>query len=94
MCLVRVPEHRSAGDDALKLLARFGMVGIASTILYAALVTAFIGTARCHPIQPSLGAYAAATLYSYLAYRSLTFVSGPSHRTEAPRFPAILDALR
>ncbi|WP_365937632.1 GtrA family protein [Mesorhizobium sp.] len=70
------------------------MVGIAATILYAALVTPFIETARCHPIQPSLGAYAAATLYSYLAYRSLTFVSGPSHLTEAPRFPAILDALR
>lgn len=53
---MRVPEHRSAADDALKLLARFGMVGIAATILYAALVTPFIETARCHPIQPSLGA--------------------------------------
>ncbi|WP_164893037.1 GtrA family protein [Mesorhizobium sp. M7A.F.Ca.US.010.02.1.1] len=87
MCLVRVPEHRSAGDDTLKL-ARFGLVGIAATILYAALAAAFSKSERLGftPIQASLGAYAAATLFSYLAHKYLTFVSGRSHRTEVPRF--------
>ncbi|MBZ9887238.1 GtrA family protein [Mesorhizobium ciceri] len=83
-----MPEHLSPGDDALTLLARFGMVGISATILYAALVAAFSKSQLLGftPIQASLGAYAAATLFSYLAHKYLTFVSGRSHRTAAPRF--------
>lgn len=88
MRVVRMHEHRPAGDDALKLLARFGLVGIAATLLYAALVAVFSKSEwlGLTPIHASLGAYAAATLFSYLAHKSVTFVSGRSHRTEAPRF--------
>ncbi|MER8857010.1 GtrA family protein [Mesorhizobium sp. M0757] len=88
MRVVGVSEHRSAGGGALKLLARFGLVGIAATILYAALATAFVKSERFgfSPVRASLAAYAAAALFSYLAHRSVTFMSRGSHRSEAPRF--------
>ncbi|RJT26025.1 GtrA family protein [Mesorhizobium waimense] len=81
-------EDRSDGGRALKLLTRFGLVGIAATILYAALAAAFAKSERLGftPIQASLAAYAAAALFSYLAHKSVTFVSGRPHQTEAPRF--------
>ncbi|RJT41343.1 GtrA family protein [Mesorhizobium waimense] len=87
MRVVRMSKHRSAGGG-LKLLARFGFVGIAATILYAALAAAFTKSERIGftPIQASLAAYATATLFSYLAHKSVTFVSGGSHQSEAPRF--------
>jgi putative flippase GtrA len=85
---VRVSEDRSIAGFGLKLLARFGLVGIAATILYAALATALLEWDRIGftPVQASLGAYAAAALFSYLAHKSVTFMSGGSHRTEGPRF--------
>jgi putative flippase GtrA len=88
MRVVPMSEHRSAAGAGLKLLARFGLVGIAATILYAALAAAFAKWERIGftPIQASLVAYAAAALFSYLAHKSVTFVSGGSHRSEAPRF--------
>jgi putative flippase GtrA len=68
-----------------KLLMRFGLVGIAATALYAALavVSMRIGLPT---VQASLAAYAAAALFSYLAHKSVTFMSLGRHRTEAPRF--------
>ncbi|MER8974201.1 MULTISPECIES: GtrA family protein [unclassified Mesorhizobium] len=64
------------------------MVGIAATVLYAALAAAFAKSERIGftPVQASLAAYAAAALFSYLAHKSVTFVSSGSHRSEAPRF--------
>jgi putative flippase GtrA len=64
---------------------RFGLVGIAATALYAALAIVFmrIGLAT---VQASLAAYAGAALFSYLAHKSVTFMSLGRHRTEAPRF--------
>jgi len=87
MRVVGVSEHRSAGG-ALELLARFGLVGIAATILYAALAAAFVKSEwfGFSPIRASLAAYAAAALFSYLAHRSVTFMSRGSHRSGAPRF--------
>ncbi|RWN52851.1 MAG: GtrA family protein [Mesorhizobium sp.] len=88
MRAARMSEDRSTARTGLKLLARFGLVGIAATILYAALAAAFAKWERIgfSPIQASLAAYAAAALFSYLAHKSVTFVSGGSHRSEAPRF--------
>jgi putative flippase GtrA len=88
MRVARLSKHRAIRGSALKLLARFGLVGIAATILYAALVAVFTKSERIGltPIQASLAAYAAATLFSYLAHKYVTFVSGGSHQTEAPRF--------
>ena len=64
---------------------RFGLVGIAATTLYAALAIVFmrVGLAT---VQASLAAYAATALFSYLAHKSVTFMSLGRHRTEAPRF--------
>ncbi|ESY72252.1 polysaccharide synthesis protein GtrA [Mesorhizobium sp. LNHC252B00] len=78
---------RTAGT-VLKLLARFGLVGVAATILYAALADVFVKSERFgfSPVQASLAAYAAAALFSYLAHRSVTFMSRGLHRSEAPRF--------
>ncbi|OWK22002.1 GtrA family protein [Mesorhizobium amorphae] len=88
MRVVRLSEHRPVRGGALRLLARFGLVGIAATILYAALVAILTKSERIGftPIQASLAAYAAATLFSYLAHKSVTFVSGGPHQSEAPRF--------
>ncbi|WP_367117795.1 GtrA family protein, partial [Mesorhizobium sp.] len=38
------------------------------------------------PVQASLAAYAAAAVFSYLAHKSVTFMSNGSHRSEAARF--------
>jgi putative flippase GtrA len=83
-----VSENRSIAGSGLKLLTRFGLVGIAATVLYAALAIAFVKWERIGftPVQASLGAYAAAALFSYLAHKSITFMSSGSHRSEAPRF--------
>lgn len=88
MRVVPMSEHPCAAGAGPKLLARFGLVGIAATILYAALAAAFAKWERIGftPIRASIAAYAAAALFSYLAHKSVTFVSSGSHRSEAPRF--------
>jgi putative flippase GtrA len=88
MRAVRMSENRSSAGAKLKLLARFGLVGIAATMLYAALAIAFARWDRIgpSPVQASLAAYAAAALFSYLAHKSVTFMSSGSHRSEVPRF--------
>ena len=69
-------------------LMRFGMVGIAATALYGVLAVLltngrWIGL---DAVQASLAAYAVAALFSYVAHKSVTFMSPGLHRTEAPRF--------
>jgi putative flippase GtrA len=78
-----MPEGRSIG---VKLLARFGLVGIAATTLYAFLAIALVKWIGFTPVQASLAAYAAAAVFSYLAHKSVTFMSSGSHRSEAARF--------
>jgi putative flippase GtrA len=86
MRAVRRSEARSTDGAGLRLLARFGVVGIAATILYAALAIAWVRWIGFTPVQASLAAYAAAAVFSYLAHKSVTFLSSGSHRSEAPRF--------
>jgi putative flippase GtrA len=87
MRAVRAPENRTIAGFGLKVLARFGLVGIAATILYAALATALIQRDRgLSPVQASLVAYTAAALFSYLAHKFVTFMSIGSHRSQVPRF--------
>jgi putative flippase GtrA len=71
-----------------KLLMRFGLVGIAATALYAALAIVLMNRewAGLTAVQASLAAYTAAALFSYIAHKSVTFMSHGRHRTEAPRF--------
>ncbi|TKB96106.1 MAG: hypothetical protein E5W81_04570, partial [Mesorhizobium sp.] len=61
-------EGRSTSDAGLRLLARFGSVGIAATILYAVMATALVKWQRfgLSPVGASLAAYTAAALFSYL----------------------------
>lgn len=67
---------------------RFGLVGILATALYAVLATVLMqpGWIGLPPVRASLTAYAAAALFSYLAHKSVTFMSRGRHLTEAPRF--------
>ncbi|WP_292524317.1 GtrA family protein [Mesorhizobium sp.] len=64
------------------------MVGIAATSLYAVLAIALVKSkwVGFTPVQASLAAYAAAALFSYLAHKTVTFMSNGSHRSEAARF--------
>ncbi|MER8436696.1 GtrA family protein [Mesorhizobium sp. M1312] len=81
-------ERRSTAGAGLKLLARFGVVGIAATTLYTVLAIALVESRWIgfSPVQASLAAYAAAAVFSYLAHKSVTFMSNGSHRSEAARF--------
>ncbi|RWM86429.1 MAG: GtrA family protein [Mesorhizobium sp.] len=81
-------EGGSTVGAGLKLLARFGLVGIAATILYAALAIGLVESKWIgfSPVQASLAAYAAAAVFSYFAHKSVTFMSNGSHRSEAARF--------
>jgi putative flippase GtrA len=79
----------SAAD--MSEIARFGAVGIVATAIYAILATVltkwdWIGL---KPVTASLAAYAAAAIFSYLAHKSVTFLSSGAHRLEGPRFLAL-----
>jgi putative flippase GtrA len=67
---------------------RFGLVGVAATAVYATLAVLLMDQqwVGFTAVQASLSAYAAAALFSYLAHKSVTFMSHGRHRTEAPRF--------
>ncbi|RWM16024.1 MAG: GtrA family protein [Mesorhizobium sp.] len=88
MRAVRMSEGCSTAGAGLKLLARFGLVGIAATMLYAVLAIGLVESKWIgfSPVQASLAAYAAAAVFSYLAHKSVTFMSSGSHRSEAARF--------
>jgi putative flippase GtrA len=88
MRAVRMSERRSTAGAGLKLLARFGLVGIAATVLYAVLATVLVESEwmGLTPVQASLAAYVAAAVFSYLAHKSVTFMSSGPHRSEAARF--------
>jgi putative flippase GtrA len=66
-------------------ITRFGLVGIAATVLYATLALALTHWFFAS-VPASLIAYAAAATFSYLAHKSITFFSTGAHRLEAPRF--------
>jgi putative flippase GtrA len=94
MHAVRASEKYSVAGFGLKLLTRFGLVGIAATLTYAVLATIFMKWDRIEftPVQASLAAYAAATVFSYLAHKYVTFMSSGSHRSEGPRFLLLTSA--
>ncbi len=69
----------------LNLLARYGKIGIAATVLYLAAASGLrlvgMGTGTA-----STFAYVAACSVSYLGHRSYTFRSDAEHRRALPRF--------
>jgi putative flippase GtrA len=88
MRAARAPKKHLGAGLGPKLLMRFGLVGIAATAIYAALAIVFMNRewVGLTAVPASLAAYAAAALFSYLAHKSVTFMSDGRHRTEAPRF--------
>ena len=88
MRAVRVFENRAIAGYGVELLARFGLVGIIATVIYAALTTALLQLdwAGFSFALASLVAYASAAVFSYIAHKVVTFASSGSHRREGPRF--------
>ena len=72
-------------------LSRFAAIGVASTVLYAALALAFshlgIGATGA-----SVLAFLLAAVFSYAGHKYVTFVSGGRHAFELPRFLALSGA--
>jgi len=66
-------------------LARFGLVGGASTLTYALISLALLG-AGLGATSASALAYAAAGVLSYSGHKFFTFASPGRHGAEAPRF--------
>jgi putative flippase GtrA len=85
MPAARAPEGRLFAGFGLKLLLRFGLVGVTATALYALLATAFVKIGLA-PVRASVAAYSVAALFSYFAHKSVTFVSSGPHRSEGLRF--------
>jgi putative flippase GtrA len=73
------------------LISRFAAVGIAATLVYAALALALASALGGVVSQPSLSllAYILAACFSYCAHRAFTFASLGSHRFEVPRFASV-----
>jgi putative flippase GtrA len=67
-------------------LVRFGSVGVAATILYAALAAGFGVWLDATPA--SVLAYACAAVFGYLAHKRITFRSDGAHAAEVPKFAA------
>ena len=88
MPAVRVREKHLIAGFGLQLLTRFGLVGILATAIYAILATLLVQREwiGLTAVQASLAAYGVASVFSYLAHKSVTFMSRGSHRREGPRF--------
>lgn len=72
--------------DVAAKLGRFASVGVASTVLYAALGIAFSHGMGLAPIAATVAAYALAAIFSYVAHRRVTFRSDRAHAAAVPRF--------
>lgn len=71
----------------LDQITRFGLVGLAGTILYVFLALAYDATFPRWPATVgAFGAYTVAGLFSYLSHKMFTFASEGDHAREAPRF--------
>jgi putative flippase GtrA len=68
-------------------LIRFGSVGVAATLLYAALAAGF-GLVRLGATPSSIAAYALAAVFAYLGHKRITFRSEGAHADEVPKFAA------
>lgn len=69
----------------LDLLARYGAIGIAATVLYLATASGLRLAGMGAGVASTL-AYLAACSVSYLGHRSFTFRSRAMHRRAVPRF--------
>ena len=68
--------------------ARFLIIGLGATLLYA-MFSALFSTGEPALMRPALGSvlsYVIAAVFSYAGHRYFTFASNGAHRFEAPRF--------
>lgn len=77
-----------SGFRLAKQPARFLIIGLGATLLYALLAAVFsMGeTPLMRPASGSVLSYVIAALYSYAGHKYFTFASSGAHRFEAPRF--------
>jgi putative flippase GtrA len=79
------PGATFAGVNFARLV-RFGSVGIAATLLYAAVAWSLTAGARIGAAPASVLAYGLAGMFSYLGHKRFTFRSSAAHAAEAPKF--------
>jgi putative flippase GtrA len=70
-------------------LSRFALVGLASTILYAAITWTVTRELGVPAAVASLFAYALSAMFSYMAHRTFTFRATGRHVESAPVFAGI-----
>ncbi len=80
------PARRTA--DPWRII-RFGLVGAASTVIYAVLAWIFTVPLALPAVVGSILAYCIAAVFSYNAHRRLTFRSVRPVAEEAPRFAGV-----
>lgn len=73
-------------------IVRFGIIGLAATVLYAVAALGLEAGAGLPPVTASLAAYAVAAVFSYCGHKFVTFMSPGAHGEEAPRFAAVTAA--
>ncbi|QUD88478.1 GtrA family protein [Phenylobacterium montanum] len=73
-------------EPHLARLARFGLIGAVSTLIYAGLSWTLTTYGHAEAVKASLIAYTVSGIFSYLAQRRFTFRSSTGHSRAAPRF--------
>ena len=71
--------------------ARFLIIGLGATLIYAVLAT-MLSTGEPALMRPAAGSvlsYAIAAAFSYAGHKYFTFVSDGAHRFEVPRFVVV-----
>ncbi len=67
-------------------LMRFGLVGVAATLVHGGVLAALVEIAGIHPTLGNIGAYLTAFLVSYMGHFYVTFRSRETHLRAAPRY--------
>jgi putative flippase GtrA len=88
---MRAAAVSETNAEAVSRPARFVVVGLAATLLYAVCAATLSAgeTAPMRPAAASVLAYVFAAIFSYLGHKFFTFMSGGAHRFEVPRFIAL-----
>lgn len=82
------PAEFAMSMPPLRRVSRFALIGILSTLIYAAVAFALSGRVLS-PVAGSFAAYLVSASFSYAGHKYVTFVSGGKHALELPRFLAL-----
>jgi putative flippase GtrA len=81
-----LPARLLESGHVLARLVRFGMVGVASGLVYAAVTTVLVSRLGAGPVHASLMGYVLSVPVSFLGHRGFSFRSRGHLTTEARRF--------